>query len=77
MWDVTPRIACDIWLRHVDDIEGHGVEDYTTFDVRLAWCPKDDIEFSIVGRNLAEEWHREFNAYEVERSIHGKLTFSF
>ena len=76
-WDVTPDIACDVWLRYVDEIPGMGVDAYTTFDLRLAWRPREDLELAVVGRNLSEEWHREWNLYEAERSVHGTLTWTF
>jgi len=77
LWDVTRRWECDVWLRYVDELPNIGVDSYTTFDVRLAWQISNDLEFSVVGRNLAEQWHYEFRAYEVERSVHGKLTWLF
>jgi iron complex outermembrane receptor protein len=77
MWDVTRNLECDIWLRHVGELTGPGVDAYTTYDVRLAWQMSEGLELSLVGRNLAEQWHQEFREYEVERSVHGKVTCLF
>ncbi len=55
---------------------------YVTFDTRLAWKPTPQLELAVVGQNLCDDRHPEFyNAsgpsYEVERSVYGKVTFSF
>ncbi len=76
-WDLTRTIECDLMIRYVDDIEGVNADDYTTFDLRLAWSPNDQFELALVGQNLAEEWHREFRVYEVERSAYAKMTCRF
>jgi iron complex outermembrane recepter protein len=76
-WDVTPKIDCDIWLRHVDELPALDVDAYTTVDVRLAWRPRRDIELSLVGRDLVDESHQEFRWYEVERSVYARLAWEF
>jgi iron complex outermembrane receptor protein len=76
-WDVTPHIECDVWVRYTDEIPGMNVDAFTTFDVRLAWRPCHDVELALVGRNLSEERHREWNTYEVERSVHGTVSWTF
>jgi len=76
-WDVTPELECDLWIRYVDELPDLDVDAYTTFDVRLGWRISDNLELSVVGRNLAEQWHYEFRYYEVERSVHGKLACLF
>ena len=76
-WDVNEDLECDVWLRYVDDLPQEDVEAYGTVDVRVAWRPRWDLEISVTGRSLAEEWHGEFGSYEVERSVHGKVTYVF
>lgn len=53
-------------------------------DVRLGWSPADNLEISIVGRNLLDSAHQEFvPAFvdtlpsQVERSVYGKITWRF
>jgi iron complex outermembrane receptor protein len=57
------------------------VPGYVTFDVRLGWRPRSDLELSVVGQNLPEEHHAEFPGdgpqKEVERGVYGKVTWSF
>ena len=75
--DLSSDIQCDVMVRFVDELPAYNIDAYTTFDLRVAWSPVPDLELSLVGRNLAEEWHAELTAYEVERSVYGKLTWLF
>ena len=57
---------------------------YIALDVRLGWSPGPGLEFALVGENLLDNSHPEFNPdfifslpTEVERSIHGKVTWKF
>jgi iron complex outermembrane receptor protein len=56
------------------------VPSYFTFDVRLAWQFKT-LVLSIVGQNLLDNQHPEFGAVagrrEIERSVYGKVSWSF
>jgi len=89
-------VDLDASFRWVDHIVSSGAQNpglvqpsstipsYATVDVRLAWRPVRNLEFSIVGQNLFEPRHREFNPTfistkyaEVPRSVFGKLTWSF
>jgi iron complex outermembrane receptor protein len=46
---------------------------YLTADARLAWSPRKNYTFAIVGRNLFDNAHPEFRtatlSREVERSV--------
>jgi iron complex outermembrane receptor protein len=57
------------------------VPSYVTFDVRLAWWWKDNLEISIVGQNLWDNQHPEFGAAatreEIPRSVFGKIAWRF
>ncbi|MGD8619872.1 MAG: hypothetical protein PVH54_11890, partial [Gammaproteobacteria bacterium] len=60
------------------------IGDYLAFDARLGWTPRPDLELSLTGHNLFDGDHPEFNPdfifsvpTEVERSIHGKVTWKF
>ena len=82
--DFPHDLEFDLWLRFVDKLPGQHVESYTTLDLRLGWKPTQDIEFSIVGQNLLERRHAEFKQEvleveqtEVERSVYGKIKYSF
>jgi iron complex outermembrane recepter protein len=82
----------DLWLRYVDDATMtyigspdlyYRVDDYFTFDMRLAWRPIPSLELSLVGQNLLDSSHLEAvqavytPPTEVQRSVYGKITYRF
>jgi iron complex outermembrane receptor protein len=79
--DLGRRVSLDGQLRYVDNVSG--VPAYFTGDVRLAWRPMDNLEFSLVGQNLLQDRHPEQSSVigaptiEVPRGIYGKLTWQF
>jgi iron complex outermembrane receptor protein len=82
--DLAPGVEMDASLRHVSELESAGVEDYTTFDLRLGWRPRPDLEISLVGQNLLEGSHVEFapeviptHPTAVERGVYGKVAWRF
>jgi iron complex outermembrane receptor protein len=82
--DGAPQFEVDATLRYVDLLPGPKIPSYLTMDVRLAWRPLKDLELAIVGQNLFDNQHPEFNPSfintqrtEVERSVYGKLTWRF
>jgi len=58
------------------------IDAYTRLDLRLAWSPRPNMEFSLVGLNLIEE-HQEFpnglitQASVVPRSLYGSIRWNF
>jgi len=77
LFDITKQIDFDLWLRYVGSLREINVSAYTTIDARLAWRPMENLELSVVGQNLFEEGHSEFSTLKVERSIYGKVVWSF
>ena len=77
LFDITKQIDFDLWFRYVGSLPEINVDHYTTIDARLAWRPIQNIELSVVGQNLFERGHPEYSSLEVERSIYGKLVWSF
>jgi len=69
-FDLPFDIQLDFWVRYVDetmkeihntvDLERTVIDDYTTFDVRMAWHPVKALELSITGRNIAQSTHFEY-----------------
>ena len=76
------RLNCD--LRCVGKLTRLPVDGYLTADARVGWRPYADVEFALIGRNLADDRHLEFPAdfsggrslTKVERSVYGMLTWS-
>jgi len=69
------QLRLDMWLRHVSQFCGfnfavlnHGecLDAYTTLDARLAWQVTKNLELSIVGQNLLEDNHLEFESDSVD-----------
>jgi iron complex outermembrane receptor protein len=60
-----------------DLVAGQDTPAYATVDVRGAWRWKR-LEFSLVGRNLAQSHHREFpGGTEMERAFYAKIAGRF
>ena len=77
-------VEVDAWMRYVDGLAGPDVPAYLTLDMKLAWCPTDQVEVAIVGRNLLDPAHLEYGetylntaVTEVVRSVYAKLTWLF
>lgn len=51
--DLTDAVELDVHLRAVDDLAA--VDGYVEADVRLGWRLTDQLELSLVGRNLIED----------------------
>lgn len=89
--DLARHVEFDAGIRYVGrldlDLSAYGlpvIDDYLAFDARLGWKPRPGLELSITGQNLFDGGHPEFNPdfifsvpTEVERSIHGKVTWKF
>lgn len=71
--NLTERHELDLTLRHVDDLPDPAVPAYTAVDGRLGWHPTEDMEVSLIVRNMFDERHAEFgaapNRAELERSV--------
>lgn len=61
--------------RYVDPVPYYGVPAYTEFDARVAWQVNEHFEVSVVGRNLLDARHPEYDSAlnrrltELQRSI--------
>src|SRR5437867_2370476 len=66
---------------YVSRIANQGVPGYVELDLRLAWQPVPELEFSIVGQNLLHDHHAEFGALaarqEIDRGVYGKVLWRF
>jgi iron complex outermembrane receptor protein len=79
--DLPAHFQFDVVGRYVDTLENPHVPSYVSFDARLAWRWRDNLEISIVGQNLWDDQHPEFGAgptrEEIPRSVFGKVAWSF
>ncbi|MEY2545896.1 MAG: iron complex outerrane recepter protein [Verrucomicrobiota bacterium] len=71
--DLPWHLQFDSFLRFVNDLPNPNTPSYLTADARLAWSPRKNYTFAIVGRNLFDNAHPEFRtttlSREVERSV--------
>lgn len=70
----------DVTIRYVDELPALNVSSYTVADLRLARRINDNLELSLVGRNLFEDHHFEWGddqVSQVEDSLYIKLLYSF
>jgi iron complex outermembrane receptor protein len=80
-WDVRENMEFDMTCRYVDRLSNIQVPSYISMDLRLAYRPKKNVEVAVVGQNLLQESHQEFNAYpltmvtEVPRGVYSTLTW--
>jgi iron complex outermembrane receptor protein len=91
LMDLPHQIQFDATLRYVDRLAltpGSSttvlrVPQYFSLDLRLAWKPTKNVEFSIVGQDLLNAEHLEYaptlqsQTTEVGRSVYGKVTWTF
>lgn len=87
--DLNRTLSFDMWVRYVDELTATSfanppiIPAYTSFNARLAWRPRSDVELSLVGLNLFDSKHMEFageniiTLTEVERSIFAQVRWEF
>jgi len=82
--DLTPTLRWDAWLRHVSRIKIFPISEYTTLDMRLAWQARKDLEVSLVGQNLLDSAHLEYEGNffkytptELQRGFYVKANWNF
>lgn len=82
--DLVKNIEFDAFFRHIDKLPGLEIKSYQTLDLRLAWRPINNIEFSVVGQNLLQSHHFEYTPtviqtmpVQLQRGVFGKVTWRF
>ncbi len=83
-WDFQRDWQLDMIGRYVDNLPALDVPSYTTMDVRLAWRPRKNLEWAVVGRNLIDSPHTEFVdalsgivGTEVPPQVYTTLTWTY
>ena len=91
LWDINKELELDTTLNYVSDLTSFTsagseikISSYTRFDTKLTWKPEKDFEISLIGQNLFDDWHQEFDeslyatASEVPRTVYvqGKYKFA-
>ena len=78
--NLPAHLEFDSTFRFVDNLPNPVVPHYFEMDLRLGWTPTERWEFAIVGQNLLDAQHPEFNGpspfrSEVVRNIYGRVKF--
>jgi iron complex outermembrane receptor protein len=82
-WDVRDNVTFDTMLYYVDSLPDFGLGDYWRLDTRLGWQMTDQLAFNLVGQNLLDAHHQEFNnptdayATEIPRAFYGQFVWKF
>lgn len=83
-FDLPHNLEFDTTLRYVDAIPTLDIESYVELDARLAWRPREDLELAIVGQNLLDSEHAEYDdpisstvPTQMQRGVYGKITWRF
>jgi len=82
-WDIGCRTKLDLMFRYVDSISGfdvNNVPSYFVMDTRLAWEPRPGLEFSVVGRNLLDGDHVEYQgdtSTKVQQEVYGMVSWRY
>jgi len=82
--NLTPTIKFDTAFYYVDSLQALDVPSYTRVDLRLAWQPRESMEFVLGVQNLFDRRHLEFRQVapviigtEAERSIYGLVRLRY
>ena len=81
MWDIRENLEFDVIARYVDQLVADGVPSYISMDLRLAYRPRKNLELAVIGQNLLQDQHQEYNggittyADEVPRGVYGTVAW--
>ena len=82
--DLSRNVDFDLAARWVDRLPSQDVSSYLALDIRVGWRPARNWEIAVVGHNLLDTQHPEYDdnrggtsATLVERSIYGQVTWGF
>ena len=80
-WDIRENLEFDMIVRYVDRLVADEVPSYLTMDLRLAYRPRKNLELAVVGQNLLQDHHQEYDGGmttytdEVPRGVCGTVTW--
>ncbi|WP_052469926.1 TonB-dependent receptor plug domain-containing protein [Thiolapillus brandeum] len=89
LMDISNDLSLDLWIYYSGYIDRPAylqetsVPGYTSMNIRFAWHPNEDLELSLVGRNLFDKRHLEFvgESYlmptEIDRSFRAQVIWHF
>lgn len=77
-WKFRPGLTWNLWLRAVSDEPSDRVDHFVTLDTTVGWQPSPGIRFALVGKNLLENRHFEFDeeGFAVSAKVPRSLMFT-
>ena len=79
--NLSDKWECDATLRYIGRINIQSLPGYTEADIRLGWQPTSAWELSLLGQNLLQSNHPEFNSpgarRELQRAVYFKASWRF
>ncbi len=82
-WDVTRRVSLDLAIRSASGIPNLEIGAYTVLDLRCAVRPAGGLELALIGSNLGNGKHREFQSQflssqsvEIGPQVFGTVTWT-
>jgi iron complex outermembrane receptor protein len=78
------RVELDLGFHYVDALPLIEVDAYTNLDARLGWRATREVQISVIGQNLLDDRHAEFDAEyvetmpsEIQRGVFGSISWWF
>ncbi len=68
-WRPRDDVDVDLSWRYVSALSYSNVSGYDTLDARIAWRPRKDLELALVGKDLLQPDHVEFNEHGFPAAI--------
>ncbi|MBD3676201.1 MAG: TonB-dependent receptor plug domain-containing protein [Planctomycetaceae bacterium] len=84
-WDLTENVDLDVLTRFVDNVPQVPAPAYMSMDCRVAWRPRENMELSLVGQNLLDSHHKEYDTSifvkevptQVQRGMYAMFAMEF
>lgn len=84
-WDLGEDVDLDLISRYVDNVSAVPVSAYIEMDCRIAWRPREHMELSLVGQNLLDSHHKEYDTSifvrevptEVQRGVYAMFAMDY
>jgi iron complex outermembrane receptor protein len=80
-FDFSKKFTLNLIYRYVSALPEQKVPSYSTGDARFAWKATQQVQLSLVGRNLMQPHHVEFAGdpgplVGIKRSVYGQITWT-
>ncbi len=80
-FDLPKKVNLDLQYRYVSSLPAKLVASYSTADARVAWRVHPNIELALVGQNLLQPQHAEFQddpgpLVGIKRTVYGQITWT-